>query len=154
MSEGEIPLNIKGGVLMDVTEKYTLFCKEADEIQKLLHPGVRMYGTPFWYNNVVVKIFSGEAFYFTGFNEAKKETVWLPTQDQLQRMTKYTTHLEQLIDIFSDFVWDEKEMKKDILLTYMDTIEQFWLGYVMYMRFSKKWNNTDKKWEKCIKESA
>lgn len=147
MNKDEVPLklNIKGGVPMDVTEKYILLCKEATEIQKLLSQAVRLYGTPFWHENVVIRIFAGEAFYFAGFNEAKKETIWLPTQNQLQRMLK-SSKPEYFIGDFFYFVYDEKEKKNKEIVSKMETMEQLWLAYIMYTKYQKRWNDERKEW--------
>jgi hypothetical protein len=140
-----VKLFIEGGVQMDITEKYTLINKKADQVQKLLHPGVRAYGTPFWYENVVIRVFAGEAFYFTGFDESRKETVWLPTQDQLQRIVKSSTP-EYLVGDFFNFIWDEKLGKKKEIVSEMDTMEQLWLAYIVYTKYKKVWNNKQKEW--------
>ena len=139
MNKDEVPLkSIQGGVQMDVTERYILMNKKADEIQKLLNQGVRLYGTPFWYNNTLIRILAGEVFYFADFNETKKETIWLPTQDQLQRILKL--EIVPLVDNFCFFF-------RLVDFSDFNTLEQLWLDFVMRNKFDKKWNHGKKEWE-------
>jgi len=147
MNGDEIPLklNIEGGVSMDLTEKYILMNKKADEIQRLLHAAVRLYGTPSWYNNVLIRILAGEVFYFADFNEEKKETVWLPTQEQLQRVVR-VSNPEFLARDFLDFIYDQKLGKKKEIVVGINTMEQLWLAFVMYSNHKKVWNNKQKQW--------
>ena len=146
MNKDEVPLKlIGGGVHMDVTEKYILMNKKADEVQKLLYQGVRLYGTPFWYDNTLIRILAGEVFYFADFNEVKKETVWLPTQDQLQRIVKLD--IAPLVYNFCNFF-----LVRDIVG--FDTLEQLWLDFVMRNKFDKKWNHKKKNWENLHSEDS
>ena len=145
----EVPLKLnKGGVPMDLTEKYILMSK-AVEIQKLLYPGVRIYGTPFWYEGVVIRVFAGEAFYFAGFDDQSKLTVWLPTQSQLQKALgkKQLYGIDGLIVSFYAFAGDFSKYG-------FDTMEQLWLAFVMKEKYNKVWNNKERKWECCAVPTA
>lgn len=151
MNKDEVPLklNTKGGVPMDVTENYILMSKEADEIQKVLHPGVRVYGTPFWFNNIVIRVFNGDAFYFAGFDDSKKQTIWLATQEQLQKLVDlFGKNLAFFYTPFSpQYRLEVFTATNHELLFIVDgnSFEQVWLKFVMKEKYKKEWRES--KWK-------
>ena len=148
----EVPLkSIKGGVHMDVTEKYILMNRKAEEVQKLLHQGVRLYGTPFWYNNILIRVIAGEVFYFADFNEVKKETIWLPTQDQLQKLTDLSGKVLHLLTNISPKYRLEVDLQSSgiiLLIVDGDSLEQIWLKFIMKDKYNKEWDEKSKDWRK------
>ena len=149
----EVPLKlIGGGASVDLSEKYILMNKKADEVQKLLYQGVRLYGTPFWYDNTLIRILAGEVFYFADFNEVKKQTVWLPTQDQLQKLTDLSGKvLHLLTGIISPKYRLEVDLQSSgiiLLIVDGDSLEQIWLKFVMKDKYNKEWDEKSKDWRK------
>jgi len=138
----EVPLkSIKGGVHMDVTDKYISLASKGVEIQDMLHRGIRLYGTPHWSDGLVIRVFGAEAFYFAGFNEARKETVWLPTQEQLQCLIT-PKKPDWLLTIFSRFFMFKEVSSKDDYIKYFSSIEQLYFAFVMIEKFGKKWDGS------------
>jgi hypothetical protein len=149
----EVPLrSVEGGVQVDVTEKYILMNRKAEEVQKLLHQGVRLYGTPFWYNNILIRVLAGEVFYFADFNEIKKETIWLPTQDQLQRLTDLSGKALHLLTSISSPKYrlevDLQDSGIILLIVDGDSLEQIWLKFIMKDKYNKEWDEKNRDWTK------
>ena len=125
---------------MDTTAEYIKMCHLAKEIQD---------NTPFFsirrnciYGNAV----SGETGrWIERVNtDNYKQWVWLPRQDELQNILG--NHIDQLnglvgllADSYHPYGWDA-------YLAGLKSMEQLWLAYVMYKKYSKKWNG--KTWKK------
>ena len=76
---------------------------------------------------------------FTGIGE-DDEAVFLPRQDNLQKMIDY----ELPYDLIKDF--SEWTAQLDISMKErLQTMEQIWLAYVMWKNYSKIWTGND--WE-------
>lgn len=112
---------------MDTSKEYVEMSGEAEEIQKLrrsMEPG-------------------GDQL----------QNVWLPYQDQLQKMIfdpikdiNASGLVERFNDVLTD--WAEfgyNENTDDALLNW--SMEQLWLAFVMQNNYRKTWNSTVKKWE-------
>jgi len=125
---------------MDSTKDYILMCEKALEIQVqktwpkwynrkdgpcCIHPKWEVYESP-WY-----------------INEPKYENcdwVWLPRQDQLQRMITLSSRV-QLIHDFNE--WIEYTFEKNSEFLIARSMEQLWLSFVMFMNYGKIWNGED-----------
>ncbi|MCK4818972.1 hypothetical protein KA005_24580 [bacterium] len=117
---------------MDTTEKYIEMCSAAKEIQKLVprdHHGSA----------------GGDKSFF-GYSEKLNGMVWLPRQDQLQKMLDWENEGEcgvVLIDAFYNFVkhrYDASPFNNT-----NSSWEQLWLAFVMHEKYNKTWDG--KGWE-------
>ena len=119
---------------MDTSKEYAEMSGEAEEIQKLrrsMEPGLLNF------------IRWGDQL----------QNVWLPYQDQLQKMIfdpikdiNASGLVERFNDVLTD--WAEfgyNENTDDALLNW--SMEQLWLAFVMQNNYRKTWNSTVKKWE-------
>lgn len=141
---------------MDTSEKYIKMCEAAQEIQAQWKPEE---------SDVIYSLHSAKTMFvcadsrnWTYYKKIKeyqtmngdKETyvhrwygaVWLPRQDQLQKMawpTDIIIHASDMIFTFNSFCRDYNNWK-----TY-DTMEQLWLGYLMERGCEKTW--LDNQWQ-------
>lgn len=75
-----------------------------------------------------------------------EELIWLPRQDQLQKMVNNVYDLPGLIAAFNYFchnIYDVELRSKQRAYKYFVTIEQLWLAFVMKEIFNKTWNGRD-----------
>ena len=128
---------------MDISKQYIKMCESAKEIQKLVQDNFDgTYGSEkdFW-----------------GYSERKDRLVWLPRQDQLQKMLKDTHTLGAIIQGLYWFYEPEhfcpdtdneyRECKCSSIgierRKMFETIEQFTLAFVMDELYNKKWDGSD-----------
>lgn len=111
---------------MDTSETYIKQCKKAWEIQKLYPTG--NYKTP----NLC--FYNGEFLLMTNL----KPGVWLPYQDQLQKMLKL--ELYQTYSAFDRWLLKELYEKKSDLYASM---EQLWLAFVQKELHNKVWDGEE-----------
>lgn len=140
---------------MDTSKYYIKMCKKADEVQAFWQPknGDYFYGIPQDFSDFeqipdVYQFFLCEDEFYSiipkGYQPKLKEftdetdVVRLPSQSDLQSMLDY----EIPIDLIKNFAaWaaslslSEQERHQ--------TMEQLWLGFVMYSNYSKKWSGRD-----------
>lgn len=129
---------------MDNTNKYVEMCVGAKEIHTLVQSNYDgTYG-------------SKEDFW--GYSMQKDKLVWLPRQDQLQKMLSKTCTLGYFISGLHEFFDPESlcpdadgeyppcskclSAGKERRTTY-ETMEQWWLAFVMSELYTKKWNGTE-----------
>lgn len=145
---------------MDTSKNYIKMCKKADEIRSNWKPqlGDFFYGVPMdmddmdyergvyrflicddEFYNVVPDTYNVKTKQFNGIGD-DDEAVFLPRQDDLQAMIDFELPTE-LINNFSTWTKELDPSMKERL----KTLEQLWLGYVMFANHSKIW--TGKDWE-------
>lgn len=130
---------------MDTSRKYMLMCKRAEEIQKLWSYSTRNSGD--WYFNEKLN----NIYVVSDYEQDDNLCVWIPRQDQLQviyaewcddgELIKSMNWAMVVLDDFQEWVLE------DALnwAIHLDTLEQYWLGFVMSKVFNKKWEVG--KWE-------
>lgn len=128
---------------MDTTEQYIKMCESSKEIQKLVQHNLdNTYG-------------SKEDFW--GYSDRKGRLVWLPRQDQLQKMLKNTHTMGAIIQGLYWF-YEPEQFCPDTDNKYreckcsstgierrgiFETIEQVTLAFVMDELYKKKWNGSE-----------
>jgi len=110
---------------MDTLKEYTEMCKQAIEIQK----------------DYEFKIDD-----FVSLDDITNKLIWLPRQDQLQEILipfelpenceSLGTDYHNLAYHFGQWVLN----KWGVAICYK-TMEQLWLGFVMWKKYKKVWNN-------------
>ena len=100
---------------MDTSEQYVKMSERAENILP--------------YHNI-------EAEDFLGNSNTRKESVWLPRQDQLQEMTELS--LVDKVGKFTDWVWEDVLAKQSF-----QSMEQLWLAFVMKEKYGKMWSGTE-----------
>ena len=83
-----------------------------------------------------------------GFNIHSETEVWLPSQDQLQKMVQLDSKTinKQKINVNVPL----SEMFFNFCLDYMTiawSFEQLWLAFIMKKNYNKKWNIKKEEWE-------
>lgn len=134
---------------MDTTDKYIKMCKNAEEIQSAWVYKSGDYGH--FYKHVVL-------LHTVGIEKYKY--VWIPRQDQLQDILSDTATVGYLINGLDAFYDPESQcgysdppcrscrnLGERRRATY-DTMEEFWIGFVMYERFGKEWDAEKSEWVK------
>ncbi len=137
---------------MDTSKEYIKMCERAAEIQKLwiVKEADVVFGDR--WPGYICAMGHMENFSIRPFNNKchtgkwawyqKEEVVWLPRQDQLQEMVieKETPAgyfiAEELYNDITDSYGRDKYWD-------FDTMEKFWLAYVMKENFNKIWNGED-----------
>lgn len=134
-----------------ITKNFIKQCEKAEEIQKAWEPKIRDEIT-------FMKPTEGEVYpdiYITDIDthgiydkeHYKREYIYLPTQEQLQKMMEDRYYTKKNIPIlilnFSDFIFD------DIDENQRGSMNELWLAFVMKVKYNKIW--TGKKWVKVKK---
>jgi hypothetical protein len=128
---------------MDKSTEYIKMCKMANEIQELRGPSFWEEGDFYTaYNKEKVFVYSGE-----GEDEPyeNSEPVWLPRQGQLQEMIN-NNNIEANLDLWGKWrdesggVLDPREYD-----SFIQSMEQCWLIFVMSEKYRKKW--TGEEWK-------
>ena len=154
---------------MDTSETYIKMCEKAEEIQRLkvfeVKHGSSLLledGDFIWEGSEAIVISDDSrsihqydqyrpkySVSLAGFREGdgyETDTlVWLPTQAQLQAMLD--KHLWRLNGDFFDWLFDSVEDGWHISennTDFLHSMEQFWLGFVMFELHQKVWNG--EKW--------
>ena len=147
-------------IIMNFPEKYIKMCKETEEIQALCpkrEDGNYIYAKK-ENNGWDIYITSSDFYWLDEYGNGKKankfvykywesdypyyfsEWIWLPTQDQLQKIVKDRwSSWTELLEEFGEYV------KSRRWLDY--TPEMYWLHFVMEKKFNKTWNEQKQKWE-------
>jgi hypothetical protein len=119
----------RGGI-MDFSPEYTEMCEKAKEVQDAY---TESEFWDFFYDSIDEKVKQCDDF--------KGGFVWLPRQDQLQGMLPKTSPLEMLDDIYYCFVCcEENQFDLREYCKRFTSMEQLWLGFVMWKLFSKVWS--------------
>jgi len=137
------------------SETYIKMCEEAEEIQKVWHP--KRGDFAYWKANIenpkLVLIYDirDELLCTISFNEGtyhaltREKLIWLPRQEQLQDMLDedYFYHAfilnepnSILRNIYSD----------DGIYSLFESGEEFWLAFVMYKLYNKRWDANKQEW--------
>ena len=132
---------------MDKSETYIKMCEKAEEIQwvspedifaLLIIPRGKVWITKL--GNYYFRPMPILPTYILGISQP----IWLPTQAQLQKILK--TELDEcdfgLVELFFNYVWGE-ESPPNQLNSPLNTMEQFWLAFVMKEKYNKVWNGED-----------
>lgn len=146
---------------MDTTEKYIEMCK-AKEIQSRWRPidgDFYVYSIVVHYPHVYTE---GSKLSAELMNMNKDNWIWLPRQDQLRGMLSASITIGYMVcglDAFFDperycangvcEVCKERGLRRR---TAYDTMEQWWLGFVMHEKFGKWWNMEKSEWIECDDE--
>ena len=118
-------------------------CEKAEEIQKVW---VQSIGDLFIYKKDIEKAFNWPGcFYFMIEDREYKNSIWLPTQEQLQEMINLDPiTLIYLIDRF--VAGGEGYWHSFAKAPYPDpSMNELWLAFVMKEKYNKSW--TGKEWE-------
>lgn len=107
---------------MDNSQQYLEMCFKAKEIQRLCQDERHNEHCEIW-----------GPYYM----------VWLPRQDQLQKMVKYSVWFETLYRFYDWLQSKEKIHNWDSQCTKFNSFEQLWLAFVMKEKFNKTWNGVD-----------
>lgn len=126
---------------MDTTNKYVEMCRAAEEIQKLWKPqaGDFLFNPKFTGGlevgvGVLKNVRTFKPSHLIGYaHEEKYRRVWLPRQDQLQRIVERVP-LSLLNRDFYGWQVDTLIFNHEI-----ETMEQLWLAFVMDKKFKKIW---------------
>ena len=146
---------------MDATNRYAMMCQGAEEIQSLWKPkqcdyiinfadleeGVSFCRPAEGIVQVVNMYYNeqdGEQ-YLQECEDLKEQAIWLPRQDQLQKIIEadnamvYSIMRKVIEEEYRDY--SKNGMVKAPELFY--SMEQLWLGYVMKGKFNKVWNEEE-----------
>jgi hypothetical protein len=146
---------------MDATNRYTMMCQRADEIQDLWRPRQCDFiinfadleeGLSFCRPaESIVQVLNMYYVEQDGDNylqecqDVKEQALWLPRQDQLQKIIEPDN--TRVFSIMSEIVGSQYyDYSKNAIVTAPElfySMEQLWLGYVMKEIFKKLWNEKD-----------
>ena len=73
----------------------------------------------------------------------RDEFIWLPTQEQLQRMLPGNLCPAGYVCILYDFLFDSHTIE---YAKQFSTMEELWLAFVMWRRHRKVWNDEKQDW--------
>ena len=142
---------------MDTSKEYVKMCEEAKEIQSAWKPkewdytfgDKACYGEKLWCI-LPDNIADGGVYGLSpeNFEEEKDRTLlWLPRQDQLQKMVGEGYPLILRFEHFSDWAKTDLTLKESICggtqFAKFNSMEQLWLAFVMKEKFKKQWNGKD-----------
>ena len=122
---------------MDTTEEYIRMCEGSKEIQKGMHRFLDMFYS--------VNAPEYDADGICWFNRDNKKTIWLPRQDQLQKLTGIVA-IPTLLSQFNEFVFGNVGYTTQEMCNFINSCEQLWLAFVMKKVYEKFWNG--KEWVK------
>lgn len=132
-------------------------CKQATEIQKLWKP---KEGDWCFVHNEIHLVCEGDEWQHLGnkrllrpfcdygdpaedfdwYENQIKESIWLPRQDQLQKMIdalKHDANNPTWNKAFRWFEWTKVHYNE------FDTFKKLWLSFMMFTKYNKKWNETE-----------
>lgn len=124
---------------MDISEKYIKMCGKA-------------YSK--WFPQPGDYFCNKGEIYVYGVNPNQYESllteddIWLPRQDQLQKMIKnYFAGLFNIVNNFGLWVNAKYTFKiKQKYIRQFNSMEQLWLAFVMYEKHQKMWDDIKKEW--------
>ena len=119
--------------------EYVKMCKKAKEIQKNWIPKT---------GDILAKEINKYSFailvVYLSYNATRiKDYIWLPTQEQLQKMIFKNVSVIFMLNGFYKWCMENLEY-----INQFTTMEELWLAYVMYEKYSKIWDNKKGKWIK------
>ena len=146
---------------MDFSNKYIIMCKNAKEIQEewkkkegdwvfykntihLIH-FQPLYGSLMLFYNELIENWGicDETIHKYQQPVNQSEIIWLPTQDQLQKL--FFKHLSPITILKNFCKWCEKY--NDYTKKF-NSMEQLWLAFIMWEKFNKFWYYAISKWIK------
>lgn len=107
---------------------YLKMCELAFNLQKEWKPEVGDKCNHPVYGIIIID----KAFLQSEIFQYKKSFVWMPRQDQLQRLIN--SDIEQFIVDFSEFMFNGYDYK-------FETLEEWYLSMYMFIKERKIWNN-------------
>ena len=133
-----------------IIKNYIKMCEMAEEIQKLfkfkmgdwfLHTDYSKTEYPMVLEENIISVSVQNTY-------RKEGAIWLPTQEQLQKMVKTVLEVDDfgLVEEFYNFIYDE-ESRPNQIDSPIKSMEQFWLAFVMHELYNKIW--TGEKWVKA-----
>ena len=146
---------------MDATNRYVMMCRKAIEIQNLWKPkqcdfiinfedleeGLS-FCKPAESIVQVVNMYYNEQDderYLQECEDLKEQALWLPRQDQLQRIIEPDN--TRVYSIMSEVIGSQYyDYSKNAIVTAPElfySMEQLWLAYVMKEKFHTVWNEED-----------
>jgi hypothetical protein len=125
---------------MDTSKEYILMCEKTKEIQRQFPFECVGERPNFFFDTELEEIFSA----YTPAKVTQHISIWLPYQDQLQDMLKPCA-LSEIIQRF--YSWFKRWELRSKLHEYTTaTMEQLWLGFVMFELYHKMWNPDKQDW--------
>ena len=147
---------------MDATNRYVMMCQKAEEIQNLWRPkqcdfiinltdieeGLS-FCKPAESLIQVVNMYYEEKDnenYLRECEEVKEEALWLPRQDQLQKIIEPDNSrvYAMMINVIESQYYDAPKQTMVSAPEIFHSMEQLWLAYIMREKFKKEWN--DEEW--------
>ncbi len=130
---------------MDTSKEYIKMCEEAKKIQEEWKPkeGDYLYIKPSRDKSLKYRHQEEITIVISDKFIIQLSHIWLPRQDQLQEM--FTSCLNILLDDFYVFLSEDYYNKKGVYW-YFDSMEQFWLVFIMKEKYNKTWDNKNEKW--------
>ena len=133
---------------MDISKEYILQCEKTEEIQKKFIGIEGSFVADKWGNTISLLIHSPAIGNYVLrrtdnqelYDNQKDKLIWLPRQDQLQEMMKFSD-VRQEMEYFYGFCagWSTSEMP-------YKSLEQLWLAFVMSEKYQKRWNKEKEEW--------
>ena len=134
--------------MTDETKVYRLMA-DCPEIQGQRRIDDWQYGDYYYHKNIERTENTQLFFIFTNSRnylvDNLKHMVWLPDQRQLQEMILGISKWTPLDLIWSCYERNNKEANQIGNTHPCDSMEQLWLSYYMFRKYSKRW--TSEKWE-------
>jgi hypothetical protein len=121
---------------MDTSEQYIKMCKKAVEIQKLWKPA-----TGDFYGWVICES-TGHEIWQDGNKINVVADIWLPRQDQLQKILALNTTNKTLM-LVDGQIREFYNFAMDWNFTKTNSMETLWLEFVMKELYNKTWNGKD-----------
>jgi len=137
---------------VDISKEYIEMCKNAVEVQRNWEP---IIGDCVKINHLDVDIitkidtdslnpFRTSAGYGFNYPSYINKIIWLPRQDQLQKLSNnyYEKGQYNLLTKFYDwctlfsYTYDNESP-----INFFNTMEQLWLGFIMFERYKKVWDS-------------
>lgn len=122
---------------MDTREEWVRMCEKAEEIQTIGRAKATELDD--WYYEKATQLFDIGGF------AGGECSVWLPRQDQLQKLTGIET-IPTLLSQFNEFVFGNVEYTTQEMCNFVNSCEQLWLVFVMKKVYEKIWDG--KEWVK------
>lgn len=142
---------------MDNPKEYILMCSKTKKIQ-LYYKNIQLHKSYWNVGDQYINIYDGDeeiniCSFDSEYGESVKrdKDIWLPRQDQLQKMIIDKYGLEDMIGAFYHFSIAEtyKIITNSSLnaTVFFNSMEQLWLAFVMKVKYNKQWSIESKTWE-------
>lgn len=126
---------------MNLSDRCIEMCRKAGEIQTLWKHSRRSSGD--WYFHEALD----GCYVASDIEQDDKDCVWLPRQDQIQKLLEY----ENILELESDFaVWVDTTYVEDFnpedYNSFDKTMEELWLLFFMDKIHNRSWDDENKIW--------